>query len=91
MSISIDGKIHATDLYLKYGQEFPKQYSNRDFYISSYGNVMVYIIEVGTPEWSENFTVKIPIKYYITQVYDDEHKVTESKVTKKKNKLYLVK
>lgn len=91
MTISIDGKIRGTDLYLKYGQEFPKRYSNRDFYIPSLGNVMVYILEVGQPEWEENFTVKVPIKYYVTQIYDDEHKVQkESKVRKRKSKFYLV-
>lgn len=90
MSISIDGKVHQTTLQLKYGQEFPKQYSNRDVHIEGYGNAMIYIIHVDTPEWGENFTVKVRMKYYITQIYDDEFKVGENKVIKK-NKLYLVK
>ncbi|MCJ7842632.1 hypothetical protein MUB24_17350 [Lederbergia sp. NSJ-179] len=82
MTISIDGKMHRTFLYIKFGQDFPRKYSNRKLYISGVGDVLVYITDVGVPQWTEKMTVKIKIWYYITQIYREEPK---------KNKLTLVK
>lgn len=53
---------------MKYGEEFPRRYRNRTIEHPDYGDCVIYIIEVGIPEWTDRLTVKVPMKFFITEV-----------------------
>jgi hypothetical protein len=51
MSLSIDGKYHKHHLIVKFGEDFPKAYSNREFELENGDFALVYITSVGIPKW----------------------------------------
>lgn len=68
MTISIDGRVHSGKVSVKYGEEFPRLYRNREIDHPDYGHCLIYITEVGYPEWTNKMTVEVPIKYFITEI-----------------------
>lgn len=90
MSVSIDGKIHKGYINVKYGDPFPKAKRSMELHNSNYGYVLVYIIELGQPEWTEKFSVKIPFRYYITDILKPNKKYIKQKKLNKRN-LKLIK
>lgn len=90
MSVSIDGKIHKGHINVKYGEEFPLSKRSMELNSPDYGKVLVYIIELGKPKWTENFSVKIPFKYYITDILNPSKKYA-NKQRRKSSNLKLIK
>lgn len=86
MSISIDGKIHKSIYKVRYGEPFPKEKRSQEMYSKTYGNVLVYIIELGQPKWTNHLTVEIPFKFYIQQIIKPSKKYENKK---KRNKVGL--
>lgn len=85
MSVSIDGKIHKGHINVKFGEEFPKAKRSMELHNADYGHVLVYIIEIGQPEWTEKLSVKLPFKYYITGILKPSKKYATRKKLKKSN------
>ncbi|MEK4403475.1 hypothetical protein MKZ26_03390 [Sporosarcina sp. FSL K6-6792] len=83
MTISIDGKVHGATLQIKYGEPFPRVYSNREIVSTDYGDCKVYITDVGIPEWSNRFIVKVFIKFYITEITEPSEYYLKEKRRKK--------
>lgn len=86
MAISIDGKTYRSNLFVKYGEKFPKVRRSETLNISGMGVALVYLTYVGTPEWDKDFTVKVPIEYYITEITKPSN---EYKKKQKKNRVGL--
>ncbi|WP_077324080.1 hypothetical protein [Virgibacillus siamensis] len=85
MSVSNDGKTHKSAINVKYGDPFPKAKRSMELYNKDYGNVLVYIKELGTPYWTERMTVKVPFRYYITGIIQPNNKYLEKKKQGKSN------
>lgn len=68
MSISIDGKTHKGIITVKYGEEFPVANRSMELHNSQYGHVLVYIISLGQPNWTNKLSIEIPIRYYLTDI-----------------------
>lgn len=81
MAISIDGILYNGDHEVKYKEEFPERYSNTKLVSKRHGTILVYITHVGTPKWNSDYTVSVPIKFYITEI------IEPSKEYKKKQKI----
>lgn len=90
MSFSVDGKLHKGILEILYGEDFPKLRRNRMLTSDSHGDINAYIVEVGTPEWTEKMTVEVPIAYYITQIVKPSKKYKREQ-KRKKIGLHIVK
>lgn len=88
MSVSIDGKVHRSISVVKYGEPFPVAKRSTERYIESYGHVLIYIIELGQPKWTERLTVEIPMKFVITDIINPSKSYNDSK---KRNHLKLIK
>lgn len=90
MSISIDGKVHQSKLRIPYGYDFPKPNRNTEIYKPRYGDLNVYIIGVGVPEWNSRLEVVVPVKYYITEIIEPskDYKIEQKR---KKTGLRLIK
>lgn len=85
MSVSIDGKFHKGHINVKYGEAFPIPRRSMKLNNADYGNVLVYIIEVGQPEWTEKISVRVPFKYYITDILKPSKKYVNKERLKKSN------
>lgn len=74
MSLSIDGKYHKHHLIVRFGEEFPKPYSNREFELDNGDTALVYITSVGHPKWrkkdGEWIGATVQVEYLITQITD---------------------
>jgi len=90
MSISIDGKVYRVKQKVKYGEDFPKPNSNRNVIQPKLGRCLIYIISVGIPEWSNDMSVLVPIRFYITQIIEPNKRYLADK-KRKVSKLKLVK
>ncbi|SDI49935.1 hypothetical protein SAMN05421868_10748 [Paenibacillus naphthalenovorans] len=69
--LSIDGKIHKDNLFVAFGEDFPKRYSNREFILPNGDEALVYILGVGFPMWRQNgdkFGVIMPVEYIISKI-----------------------
>lgn len=88
MSVSIDGKIHKGEINVKYGEEFPKAKRSMELHHPDYGYVLVYIIEIGRPRWTDKLSVKVPFKHYITDIISPIKKYNDKK---KKSHLEVIK
>lgn len=74
MSVSIDGKVHKSVMNVKYGEEFPVAKRSMKLYSKTYGWVLVYIISLDQPKWTNKFSVQIPFRYYLTNILEpSEH------------------
>lgn len=83
MSFSIDGKEYTANHIVKYGEEFPKRFSNRKVHLDDFGDCNIYYTGVGTPKWSNNMTVKVPTSFYITEIIDPNKEYLKSEKKKK--------
>ncbi|WP_404456904.1 hypothetical protein LG329_19320 (plasmid) [Virgibacillus necropolis] len=90
MSFSIDGKEWKGNVNVKYGEPFPKQNRSIELENETFGRVLVYITNLGTPEWTEKMSVSIPIKYYITEIIKPSNNY-QKKQQKKNIGLRLIK
>ena len=70
MTISIDGKKHKVNLKISSGNKFPQKFRSSTIMIDAFGKCLVYVTDVGTPEWIDALTVKVPIYVYITEVQE---------------------
>jgi len=85
MSVSIDGKIHKSEINVKYGEYFPKAKRSMELHHPDYGYVLVYIIEIGQPRWTNKLSVKVPFKHYITDITKPNNKYLKAKKQAKSN------
>jgi len=90
MPISIDGKIYRVKQKVKYGEDFPKPNSSRNIIQPEFGRCLIYIISAGTPKWSNDMSVFVPIRFYITQIIEPNKKYLADK-KREESKLKLVK
>jgi hypothetical protein len=74
MSISIDGKIHRGKVHIKYGEPFPIANRSMELHNPDYGIVLIYIISLGQPTWTNKLSVEIPMRYYITDIVQSVEK-----------------
>ncbi|MYL43923.1 hypothetical protein [Virgibacillus salexigens] len=88
MSISIDGKVHKGVLRVKYGEAFPVAKRSIELNNEDYGRVLVYILSLEQPRWTEKFAVEIPFRYYITDIILPNEKYLQNK---RKSKLKVIK
>lgn len=88
LSISIDGRVHKSTLRVKYGEAFPLANRSMELNNKEYGHVLVYIIELGQPSWTEKFSVEIPFEYYITDIIKPSEKYLKDK---RRNRLRVIK
>jgi len=89
MAINIDGKIYRSEFKIKFGQEFPQEKKNREMRIGGFGYVNIYIISLGKPRWEKDLTVRIPVRFYITDIIRPE-KEHERRRQVKKSRLKLL-
>jgi len=84
MSISIDGKEWTGTINVKYGEPFPRLHRSTELENETFGRVLIYITNLGTPEWTTKMSVKIKIRYYITEIikesqqYKNKRRITKS-------------
>jgi len=88
VSVSIDGIIHKGTINVKYGESFPIAKRSMELNNNKYGNVLVYVIELGTPEWTNKMSVNVPFRFYITDIISPSREYLE---TKRRNKLKIIK
>jgi len=79
MSISIDGKEWIGTINVKYGEPFPRLHRSIELENETFGRVLIYITDLGTPEWTEKMSVKIKIKYYITEIIKESQQYKNKK------------
>lgn len=70
MTISIDGKKYKVNLKITSGNKFPQKFRSKTIMIDAYGKCLIYVTAVGTPEWVDALTVKVPIECFITEVQE---------------------
>lgn len=68
MTISIDGKKYKVNLDITSRSTFPRRYRSETITIDGYGKCLVYVTDIGTPEWVDALTVRVPIQCMITEV-----------------------
>lgn len=70
MTISIDGKKYKVNLDITSNSAFPRRYRSETITIDGYGKCLVYVTAVGTPEWVDALTVRVPIQCLITEIQE---------------------
>lgn len=81
--VSIDGKKHSGYVRVKYGESFIRPKRSTKLTNEYYGLVLVYVIQVGVPEWNDDYSVRVPIKYLITEVIEPGKEYLKDKRKKK--------
>lgn len=85
MAINMTGKTYRSEFTIKYGEEFPQENRNKEMYIGGFGYVNIYILSLGQPRWEKDLTVRIPVRFYITDIIKPEKE--EQKVKRIRLKL----
>lgn len=70
MTVSIDGKKYKVNLKITSGNKFPQKFRSKTITIDAYGKCLVYVTDVGTPEWVDALSVRIPIECFITEIQE---------------------
>ena len=70
MTISIDGKKRKVNLKIPSGYKFPQKFRSMTITIDSIGKCLVYVTDVGTPEWINALTARVTIYVYITEIIE---------------------
>lgn len=86
MTFSVDGKTYKGNFEVMYKEDFIKQYRNYQVELKDKGKCNIYLTYVGEPSWTDRWSIVIPVKFYITVIYDKNKKVKD-----KGNHLRLVK
>jgi len=79
MSMSIDGKEWKGTINVKYGEPFPRLHRSTELENETFGRVLIYITNLGTPEWTTKMSVKIKIRYYITEIIKESQQYKNKK------------